>query len=78
MANSATPLSRQIFTRAEICDNHSGGLAKALPKATTPEISVWKTGFWGEKASGWHYDLIFVLMNLLIAFTNGGAYVLMP
>ena len=42
------------------------------------KIFSWHTGFWGEKASGWHYDLIFVLMNLLIAFTNGGAYVLMP
>jgi putative oxidoreductase len=41
------------------------------------KIFEWHTGFWGEKASGWHYDLIFILMNLVIAFTNGGAYVLM-
>ena len=37
---------------------------------------VWNTGFWGEKAGGWHYDLMFVLMNLLILFTDGGAYTL--
>jgi putative oxidoreductase len=37
---------------------------------------VWHTGFWGEKAGGWHYDLMFVLMNLLILFTDGGAYTL--
>jgi hypothetical protein len=31
----------------------------------------------GEKGAGWHYGLMFVLMNLIIAFTHGGAYVLM-
>jgi putative oxidoreductase len=41
------------------------------------KIFSWHTGFWGDKASGWHYDLMFVLMNLVIAFTNGGAYLLL-
>lgn len=41
------------------------------------KIFVWHTGFWGEKTYGWHYDVMFVVMNLVIAFTNGGAYVLM-
>jgi putative oxidoreductase len=41
------------------------------------KIFVWHTGFWGEKASGWHYDLIFVVMNLVILFTDGGRWVLM-
>jgi putative oxidoreductase len=45
--------------------------------AVYKKIFAWHTGFWGEKASGWHYDLIFILMNLVIAFTNGGAYVLL-
>jgi putative oxidoreductase len=45
--------------------------------AIQKKISAWHTGFWGEKASGWHYDLMFVLMDLVIAFTNGGSYVLM-
>lgn len=35
---------------------------------------VWKTGFWGEKASGWHYDLMLMSMNLAIVFTNGGSW----
>jgi putative oxidoreductase len=39
-------------------------------------IFVWHTGFWGEKASGWHYDLIFIVMNLIIVFTDGGLWVL--
>ena len=37
----------------------------------------WKTGFWGEKSSGWHYDLIFVAMNLAILLTDGGRFTLM-
>jgi putative oxidoreductase len=53
------------------------GLILIMLGAIEKKIFVWHTGFWGEKASGWHYDLMFVLMNLLIAFTNGGAYVLM-
>jgi putative oxidoreductase len=53
------------------------GLILIMFGAIQKKIFVWHTGFWGEKASGWHYDLIFVLMNLVIAFTNGGAYVLM-
>lgn len=37
----------------------------------------WKTGFWGEKASGWHYELIFIVMNLVILLTDGGRFKLM-
>jgi putative oxidoreductase len=53
------------------------GLILIMLGAIEKKIFVWHTGFWGEKASGWHYDLILVLINLLIAFTDGGAYVLM-
>jgi putative oxidoreductase len=41
------------------------------------KIFSWHTGFWGEKTYGLHYDLMFILMNLVIAFTNGGNYALM-
>lgn len=41
------------------------------------KIFVWRTGFWGEKSYGWHYDLTFVVMNLVILFTGGGRWVLM-
>jgi putative oxidoreductase len=54
------------------------GLILIMFGAIQKKIFAWHTGFWGEKASGWHYDLLFVLMNLVIAFTNGGTYVLMP
>ena len=53
------------------------GLILIMLGAIQKKIFVWHTGFWGEKSSGWHYDLMIVLMNLVIAFTNGGNYVLM-
>jgi len=53
------------------------GLILIMFGAIAKKIFTWHTGFWGEKASGWHYDLLFVVMNLVIAFTNGGSYVLM-
>ena len=53
------------------------GLILIMLAAIQKKIFAWHTGFWGEKSSGWHYDLMIVLMNLVIAFTNGGRYVLM-
>ncbi len=52
------------------------GLILIMFGAIQKKIFSWHTGFWGEKASGWHYDLMFILMNLVIACTDGGAYVL--
>jgi putative oxidoreductase len=52
------------------------GLILIMLGAIQKKIFVWHTGFWGEKTYGWHYDLMFVLMNLVIIFSNGGAYVL--
>ena len=53
------------------------GLIIIMLGAIQKKIFTWHTGFWGEKASGWHYDLMIVLMNLVILLTNGGSYVLM-
>jgi putative oxidoreductase len=53
------------------------GLILIMLGAIQKKVFVWHTGFWGEKPYGWHYDLMFIVMNLVIAFTNGGAYVLM-
>jgi putative oxidoreductase len=50
------------------------GLILIMLGAIQKKIFSWHTGFWGENASGWHYDLLFVLMNLMILFTDGGAY----
>jgi len=53
------------------------GLILIMLGAIYKKIFTWHTGFWGEKASGWHYDLTFVIMCLVVLFTDGGQYVLM-
>ncbi len=41
------------------------------------KIAAWHTGFWGKNSSGWHYDLMLLLMNIVIVATGGGRYVFM-
>jgi putative oxidoreductase len=53
------------------------GLILIMLGAIQKKIVVWHTGFWGKNGSGWHYDLLFVVMNLVIATTGGGRLVLM-
>jgi putative oxidoreductase len=52
------------------------GLILRMLGAIQKKIFVWHTGFWGEKTYGWHYDLMFVIMNLVILFTDGGHWVI--
>ncbi|MEO8431131.1 MAG: DoxX family protein [Acidobacteriota bacterium] len=52
------------------------GLILVMMGAIQKKIFVWHTGFWGEKSSGWHYEVMIVLMSLVILCTNGGKYVL--
>jgi putative oxidoreductase len=40
------------------------------------KVFAWHIGFWGEKASGWHYDLMLLAMNLVILATAGGRWVI--
>lgn len=54
------------------------GLVIIMLGAIYKKIFVWRTGFWGEKAFGWHYDLTFVVMCLIVLLTDGGRYVLKP
>jgi len=44
--------------------------------AIQKKIFGWKTGIWGDKNSGWHYDLMLLAMNLVILATAGGRWVL--
>jgi len=53
------------------------GLILIMLGAIYKKAFAWHTGFWGDKSSGWHYELMLILMNLVIAATTGGAYVLM-
>jgi putative oxidoreductase len=52
------------------------GLILVMLGAIQKKVFVWHTGFWGATAPGWHYDLMLVLMNVVIACTDGGKYVL--
>jgi putative oxidoreductase len=52
------------------------GLILIMLGAIQKKLFVWHTGFWGEHSDGWHYELLFVAMNLVIATTGGGRYVL--
>jgi putative oxidoreductase len=54
------------------------GLILVMLGAIYLKVAKWKTGFWGEKSMGWHYDLLFVAMNLVILCTGGGRIALMP
>src|SRR5215467_4506354 len=53
------------------------GLILIMFGAAYKKIAVWHTGFWGEKSSGWHYEVMLVIMNLVILVTDGGSLVLM-
>jgi putative oxidoreductase len=53
------------------------GLILIMLGAIQKKVFAWHTGFWGEKTYGWHYEIMFILMNLIIAFSNGGSYVLL-
>jgi putative oxidoreductase len=46
--------------------------------AIQKKVFQWKTGIWGQNNSGWHYDLMFLAMNLVIVATAGGNWVIHP
>jgi putative oxidoreductase len=52
------------------------GLIVLMLGAIQKKIYVWHTGFWGKEGYGWHYDLMLVVMNLVVATTGGGQFVL--
>ncbi|HUG40678.1 MAG TPA: DoxX family protein [Longimicrobiales bacterium] len=40
------------------------------------KMFAWKTGFWGKEGQGWYYDLLYLVCNLVILTTGGGAITL--
>jgi putative oxidoreductase len=52
------------------------GLMLLMLGAIQKKMFTWHTGFWGKQGYGWHYDLMFVVMCLVIASTGGGSYTL--
>jgi putative oxidoreductase len=54
------------------------GLILVMLGAIQKKIFVWHTGFWGKHGTdGWHYELLFVVMCLVIATTGGGRFVVL-
>ena len=45
--------------------------------AIQKKVFVWHSGFWGEGTYGWHYDLTYLVANLVILTTGGGRLVLL-
>ena len=56
----------------------AAGLVLVMLGAIYLKVVKWKTGFWGEKSMGWHYDLLFIAMSLVILCTGGGRLALLP
>jgi putative oxidoreductase len=52
------------------------GLIVVSLGAIQKKLFVWHIGFWGEQTYGWHYDLIFLVANVVILTTGGGRLVL--
>jgi len=53
------------------------GLVLVMLGAIQKKVVEWKTGFWGKHGTdGWHYETMLVVMNLVVATTGGGRYVL--
>jgi uncharacterized membrane protein YphA (DoxX/SURF4 family) len=49
-------------------------LASIMVGAIGKKIFAWHKGFWGTKNDGWYYELLYLVCNLVIAATGGGAF----
>ena len=52
------------------------GLILVMLGAIQKKIFVWKTGFWGQGSQGWHYELLFIVMNLVVLCVGPGSLVI--
>jgi putative oxidoreductase len=50
------------------------GLTFLMLGAIYKKVVQWKTGFWGEKSMGWHYEVLLITMNLVIVTMGPGRY----
>jgi len=50
------------------------GLILIMLGAIYMKAVKWKTGFWGEKSMGWHYDVLMIAMNLVIVTMGAGKF----
>jgi putative oxidoreductase len=50
------------------------GLILIMLGAIYMKAVKWHTGFWGEKSSGWNYEVLLIAMNLVIVTMGPGRY----
>ena len=50
------------------------GLIAVMLGAIYSKAVKWKTGFWGEKSMGWHYEVLLIAMNLVIVTMGAGRF----
>ena len=53
----------------------AAGLILINAGAIHKKVFAWHTGFWGDAAAGWSYDLIMIAMSLVVLTTGGGRFV---
>lgn len=51
----------------------AAALSLAMLGAIYKKVFAWKTGFWGKDATGWYYEVLYLLCNLVIVTTGGGS-----
>jgi putative oxidoreductase len=54
------------------------GLILIMAGAIQKKVFVWHSGYWGKDGYGWHYDLMLVTMNLVVATLGPGRLALLP
>lgn len=53
------------------------GLILIMLGAIQRKVFKWRTGFWGKHGTdGWSYEITIIVMNLVIATSGGGQFVL--
>ena len=50
------------------------GLILVMLGAIYKKAAKWKTGFWGEKSMGWHYEVLMIAMLFVIVTMGAGRY----
>jgi putative oxidoreductase len=54
------------------------GMIAIMAGAIYKKAFVWRTGYWGKDNAGWHYEVMLVTMNLMIALAGPGRLALLP
>lgn len=51
----------------------AAALVMVMLGAIYKKVFVWKSGFWGQGATGWYYEVLYLVCNLVVVTTGGGS-----